>query len=307
MAVTFTEGRYRSFGRCLRIRNAFVEIVVTLDVGPRILRYAVEGTPNFFYEDRLALISESGPEETEYYGRGANWRLYGGMRACPAPVTVPLSTFPDNNRVRYEVSGRSVTFQPPPQRKNGLQLELCITLEEFGPEADVCWKLTNTGSAREAGLWLPAALPAGAIAVLPACRQADPQMPDRNIAFWPGTSLGDRRLSWSGRHLMLRQDVRLFSVCRLQLRTDEDWMMHCGKESLMVRHFEPGADIQVSMTGPCCQIGPVAAPKRLEHGERISLRERWTAAEEERLPRFGDGEAAEELERTYITGERMPE
>ena len=42
---------YKNYGRCLEMTNGTVELVVTLDLGPRIIRYGFCGKDNMLYED----------------------------------------------------------------------------------------------------------------------------------------------------------------------------------------------------------------------------------------------------------------
>ena len=143
MAVQFSEVRYKNFGRCLRIENAFVELLVTLDIGPRVIRYSIRGGTNFFFEDKARAVFHDEKAMMEYYGRGACWYIYGGHRIWTSPENWPGSYFPDNNRVRYEIRGNSASFLPPPQRRNGLQMELVVELEEYGTRVTVTNKVTN--------------------------------------------------------------------------------------------------------------------------------------------------------------------
>ena len=124
MAVSYSEVRYKSFGRCLKIENAFAEVYVTLDFGPRVIRYALRGDANFFFEDRTRAVMHDEKAMTDYYGRGAVWYIYGGHRIWASPEAMPESYYPDNTRVRYSIGRTSVTFTPPPQRRNEIAMEL---------------------------------------------------------------------------------------------------------------------------------------------------------------------------------------
>jgi len=49
-AVTIEKTSYKGWPNCYRITNGTVELIVTGDVGPRIIRYAFTGGPNLFKE-----------------------------------------------------------------------------------------------------------------------------------------------------------------------------------------------------------------------------------------------------------------
>ncbi|MYB54434.1 MAG: hypothetical protein F4X77_19875, partial [Acidobacteriia bacterium] len=69
-AVTVEKIPYAGWPNCYRLSNGEVELIVTSDVGPRIIRYGFEGGQNFFVE----------LEEDLGKTGGDNWRLYGGSR-----------------------------------------------------------------------------------------------------------------------------------------------------------------------------------------------------------------------------------
>jgi hypothetical protein len=59
---------YGGWENCARLSNGRVELVVTLDVGPRIIRYGFVGKENEFCEIRPQLGLTGGQE----------WRIYAG-------------------------------------------------------------------------------------------------------------------------------------------------------------------------------------------------------------------------------------
>ena len=89
---------YGGWPNCIRLRNRRMELVVTTDVGPRIMRLAFRGGPNLL------------KEYPEHLGkRGGNaWRLYGGHRLWHAPEASPRTYWPDNVPVASQWNGRTL-------------------------------------------------------------------------------------------------------------------------------------------------------------------------------------------------------
>ena len=83
--ITFKEKEYKNFGKCLEISNGIVDLLVTLDIGPRIIRYGFCGKENMFYEDIDRLTHNKSDELKEVYGDDAVWYLYGGHRLWISP------------------------------------------------------------------------------------------------------------------------------------------------------------------------------------------------------------------------------
>src|SRR5438034_11384259 len=74
-SVTVEEVPYGGWRRNLRLANGDAELIVTLDVGPRVIRYAAPGAPNLLGEaaDQLGRAGEPG------------WMPRGGHRLWTAP------------------------------------------------------------------------------------------------------------------------------------------------------------------------------------------------------------------------------
>ena len=49
--VTATELNYKNFGKCVKLDNGMASIIVTVDVGPRIISYCLDGHENMLLED----------------------------------------------------------------------------------------------------------------------------------------------------------------------------------------------------------------------------------------------------------------
>src|SRR3954467_15886295 len=82
---------YGGWQRCARIANGRLEMIVTLEVGPRIIRFGQIGGPNEFV-GALADMGKTG---------GADYRSYGAHRLWIAPEEVRIVVAPDNKLVEY--------------------------------------------------------------------------------------------------------------------------------------------------------------------------------------------------------------
>ena len=82
--VTVEKTEYRGWQNCYRLSNNLVDLIVTTDVGPRVIRFGFVGEENEFkeYEE---LMGRTG---------GAEWRIYGGHRLWHAPEARPRTYYP---------------------------------------------------------------------------------------------------------------------------------------------------------------------------------------------------------------------
>src|SRR5579862_2812093 len=81
-AVTVEKTAYKGWANCYRVSNGEVELVVTADLGPRIIRFGFVGGQNLFKEFSEQL-GRTG--ETEF-------QLRGGHRVWKAPED-PIATW----------------------------------------------------------------------------------------------------------------------------------------------------------------------------------------------------------------------
>ena len=93
-----------------------IELIVTLDIGPRVVRYGFIDGPNIM-QVFPASAGKTGGEE---------WVGYGGHRLWIAPETKERSMQPDNSPVDYTIEGETHVFTTPPD-KYFVQKQIRIT------------------------------------------------------------------------------------------------------------------------------------------------------------------------------------
>ena len=49
--ISIKEVKYKNFGKCLEISNDIMEVYVTVDIGPRIIKCNLKGRENLMFED----------------------------------------------------------------------------------------------------------------------------------------------------------------------------------------------------------------------------------------------------------------
>ena len=102
-AVRIEKTNYKGWPNCYRITNGDVELVVTGDVGPRVIRYGFPGGQNLFKE-YAEMIGKSGESQ---------WMIRGGHRLWMAPEDPVLTYALDNGPVKIEAAGGVLTATAP--------------------------------------------------------------------------------------------------------------------------------------------------------------------------------------------------
>lgn len=265
--------------RCYRLANEQVELIVTAEVGPRILHFALLGEENVFAEFR------------EMWGQtgGDQWRAYGGHRLWHAPEQLPRTYYPDNHPVTMSAHDGFVRFTQPLEETTGIQKEIDIYLEDRAA-VQVVHRLTNRGMwPVQLAPWALSVMAAGGTAVLPLPpRGSHPEnlLPTTSLAIWPYTDMQDARWTWGEKYLLLRQDTAATKPQKIGLACLPGWVAYWRNGYLFTVQFAhiAGASypdlgssaevftdssmLEVETLGPLTELAPGTA---VEHVEKWQL------------------------------------
>src|ERR1700704_1026449 len=186
---------YSSFAgwqRNLKLSNGFVEVVIHLEVGPRIISFSpVQGRSVFKLVD-----AEAGKSKEDV------WKIRGGHRLWTAPEdfgkTESLCYALDNTEVRHSIEGEfAVRVSNLIEKPAKVRREMVVRLEERGPKVTVEHRIVHeAGDPLEIAAWGLSVMAPGGYAVLsiPALgTHPEDYLPNRTIVAWPFTDLSDER------------------------------------------------------------------------------------------------------------------
>lgn len=278
---------YRGWKNNLRISNGEAELIVTLDVGPRVISYRLPGGFNVMknYDEMMGKTGE------------AEWQIRGGLRFWLAPEDLTRTYFPDNNPVKHEQIGpRTVKFIPPAEREYGVQKEMIIGLAEKGTKVSVTLRVTNIGPlVTDLAPWAPTVMAPGGVEIIPqpphrnhpghpskAKSPAD-FAPSQELILWPYFDFTDSRWSLGSRYLMLRQDAKK-GPTKIGLAHRMGWVGYLIQGNLFVKRFgyveganypDMGTNYQTFSNEDMLEMETVGILKRLNPGESAELSETW--------------------------------
>ncbi len=109
---------FGGWNTCYRLSNGVVEVVITGEVGPRIIHFGLTNGENVFKEFSQMMGRTGGDE----------WRVYGGHQLWHAPEQHPHTYFPDNSPVRAEAIPRGARIIQPIEPTTGIEKTMDITL-----------------------------------------------------------------------------------------------------------------------------------------------------------------------------------
>jgi len=222
---------YKGWPNCYRLSNRLVDLIVTTDVGPRIIRFGFVGEDNEFkeYED---MVGKTGGDE---------WRIYGGHRLWHAPEAMPRTYFPDNSPIQIEQHAGFVHLIQPLEATTGIQKEMDVHLAPDEARVAVTHRLRNTNLwAVELAPWALSVMAPGGKAIIPLPPRGSHEgnlLPTGTITLWAYTDMTDPRWTWGSKYVMLRQDARMEQPQKVGMMVPDGWIAYAHHGHLFVKKF----------------------------------------------------------------------
>lgn len=274
------EIEFLNFGKCVQISNEIIDVVVTIDCGPRIVRFGYRDCENLFYTDTARNHCIRNESITERFGSEAAFFYYGGHRVSLSPERMPQSYAPDNSPVVYSILPDGVTFSPPRQKQTDLQVGFEVMMGEDAADIMVVHTVKNCGKEMRACSLHPVTMVKnGGLAVVPLnVDGSNPLLPNRLFSFWPGTDLRDSRIRYGKRCLSLickEEDKR---PLRLGTNNILGWAAYIGGSFMLMKRYvhnaqaaypDFGCSFEAHVKEDFTELGSLSPLYRLEPGESI--------------------------------------
>jgi hypothetical protein len=239
---------YGGWDNCWRISNPVVDLVVTADVGPRIIRFGFVGDVNEFkeYPDELGLTG------------GDDWRLYGGHRLWHAPEDSVRTYWPDNAPVEVKSFKSYARFSQPVELTTGIQKQIEIRLDPQEARVEVTHRLTNLGLWDvELSAWALSVMDTGGVAIVPLpARGEHPRdlIPTSTIILWPYANLTDPRWTIGEQYILFRQHPRWSRPQKIGVSVPDGWAAYARQGHLFVKQFDYFAEAVYPDLGSCVEL-----------------------------------------------------
>ncbi len=269
---------YKGWPNCYRLANGLVDLIITGDVGPRVIRFGFEGQANVFKEFD-AMMGKTG---------GETWRIYGGHRLWHAPEAEPRTYFPDNAPVRIEDHGDFVRTIQDVEPTTRLQKEMDITLSPDSAEVKVVHRITNRHEwAAEFAPWALSVMAPGGVGIAPLPpRDTHPEnlLPGNTLTLWTFTAMNDPRWTWGEKYILLRQDENNDVPQKVGLRNTPGWAAYANAGGLFVTQFsydaaanyaDMGCNFETFTNEAMLEVETLGPLTRVEPGAFVEHTETW--------------------------------
>ncbi len=269
---------YKGWPNCYRITNGQVELIVTADVGPRIIRYGFAGGQNLFKEFTEQL-GKSGEKE---------FQLRGGDRVWKAPEDPVATWAPDNVAVAIEVTKNGLIATAPVEPLTGLQKQIEVSMAAAGTAVTVTHRITNkTLFPLEFAPWaLTMMAPGGtAVAGFPARGSYPAHLEATNpMVLWAYTDLTDKRWGLLKKYLTLRQDPANSTPQKIGMFAANTWAAYFLHGEVFLKQYQAdasktypdfGCSFETFTNADFLEVETLGPMTKLEPGKSVSHVENW--------------------------------
>jgi hypothetical protein len=230
--TTFEKYPYGGWENTYRLSNGLVELVITGDVGPRVIRAGFVGEINLFCEMPEMLGKVGGDE----------WRIYGGHRLWHAPEVSPRTYTPDNDPVTLTQEDGFIRVNQAVEAPTGISKQIDIALAPDSAHATVTHRLTNHGLWDvQLAPWALSVMAAGGVGLFPLPQRgthAENLAPTSTLSLWAYTNLSDPRWTLGERYILLRQDPAATVAQKIGATVPDGWGAYVKDGFMFLKTFD---------------------------------------------------------------------
>ena len=270
---------YGGWDNCYRLVNDHIELIITGDVGPRVIRFGFIGQGNMFkeYPEQLGITNTT------------EWLIFGGHRLWHEPEAHPRTYYPDSESVLIQEIENGLIATQKPEPTTGLQKQIEIKLSPNEDEVQLTHILINHNLwAVETAIWALSVMAPGGTAILPfPPRGPHPEfmLPTSILSIWPYTNLSDPRWLLGERIIMLNQDINNATPQKIGVFASDGWGAYANHNALFIKkvpiHFEGlypdfGVNFEVFTNEAMLELESLGPVESIPPKGRISHQEHWT-------------------------------
>lgn len=277
---------------CIKLTGGGVELIVTTDVGPRILSYTLGGKENHL----KVFERQAGTSGSDKFVP------YGGHRVWHAPEQAGRTDTPDNSPCIYEIGEGSVTVINEPDCA-GIVRGLCVSVDDDGVvTVDHLLRNTNLFDV-ELSIWGITQFEHGGLLAVPQSKLNTGLVANRMVALWPYCAMNDRRVYWGENFVTVTPDKQNTPAFKFGMSADEQYAAYFNHNQLIVKRFEYFYDVEYPnyacnfesyTNADFIEIESLSPLFTLEAGEESRHTEYWYAYDNVACPARTDEKAIAE-------------
>lgn len=301
-AVSVKKTVYGSWGNCIELSNGIVELIATVDFGPRIIRYGFVGGTNMMKENTDPAVGTN--KVNRFSENEQEWKIYGGHRFWTSPEALPRTYYPDNEPVAWEALDNGVLLTPPSEAWTQLQKQMEVKMDPLSGEVTIIHRVTNVGAwPAEFAPWALSVMAEGGTAIIPQVKRETGLLGNRVLALWPYSKMNDSRVHWGEHFILLRQGPGE-TPFKLGTNNENGWAAYYNNNHLFIKYYkhDPEAvypDFGVSLEAYVCdhflELETLGKLQAVRPDETVSHQEVWNLFSNVQLPAGDETRLLKEL------------
>ena len=278
---------YKEYGKVLCITNDVIEAYITLDVGPRIIKFGHVNGQNFMRDDRNAFDPMDDKEFTDYFGEGKKWENLGGHRIWTSPESYPETYAPDLDPVEYKLTENGAVFTPAPEIPNGIVKQLEIRMDNDDANMQVIMRVTNISPTdKEYAVWGLTVSERTGTVIIPMNTNDTGLLANRIVSVWPYTDMSDSRIYWGSKYVTVKQDTNAKNPLKLGFDLNCGSVYYVLNDEIFCKRYDTKHPTAAYPDGGCSfetytnkefiEIESLGELKTVKPGETSELIESWS-------------------------------
>ncbi|MDP2892293.1 MAG: hypothetical protein Q8O09_04075 [Bacillota bacterium] len=293
MGLGIKKEMYGKYGNVLKLTSGKLDLIVTLDMGPRIISFTYDKGSNVFNEDVEVKVE---------HAHGI-WHIYGGHRLWHSPEAMPRTYMPDNEPVQYVEEKDSVVLRPKAEPYTQIQKEIRIKSVKDGVR--ITHKLTNNNAwPVELALWALTVCARNGDLIIPLSKRQTGLLPNRLLVLWPYSKPDDPRFSLTQDFVLLKQDPYSAAPFKFGMNNEDGWAAYLVSGFLFVKKYRHiigatypdfGASTEAYAAEWGMEVGTLSPVAVVQPGQALEHEETWHLMEAEKLLPGDTGGIAERV------------
>jgi hypothetical protein len=282
---------YKGWQNCYRVSNGQIEIIVTGDVGPRIIRFGFVRGQNLFKEfaDQMGKSGE------------AKFQLRGGDRVWKAPED-PIATWaPDNVPVEITPTASGLIARAPVEPLTSLQKEIELSMSASTNEVTVTHRIANRSLfSLEFSAWALTMMAPGGLEIVsfpPRGHHPTNLEATNPLTMWAYTNLADVRWKFTRKYLTLKQDPNNSDPQKLGTFNPNTWAAYLLNGEVFIKraNADPnktypdfGCSVETFTNNEFLEIETLTPMTKVAPGQTVENVEHWSLHRNVSLPEITD-------------------
>lgn len=287
---------YKKLGKALKLWNDKIQVIIPLEIGPRIMHISLPGRPSVV-EDECPL-EEKLPD-------GQIYKFYGGHRLWHSPEAFPRSYMADNEPLEsYELFDNGIRLVQKQEEWTQMKKSLELYFEEDGGIRVVNSITNNNAWPIEMAVWALTIGSRSGREVIPVVQRNCGLQTNTGYRQWAYSRMDDPRVHWGQRYIVLDNDPKDETAFKVGYANEYGWMTYFNHDQVFVKKYQHqrgkkypdmGCSYETYTSYWGVELESLSPLQIVKPGRTLTHEERWYVMESKGLPTYDEDEIAEKL------------